>query len=101
MFFLSQPLRAGEVYVTNYKGLASAKIFRVSSRGEADLVVYITKMRGEALNKDEIWYYTKFRGEAVSTIFFTKYRGDLPPILGPLVMLHIRPLYSTKYLAFC
>ena len=26
---------------------------------------------------------------------------DLPPILGPLVMLHIGCLYSTKYLAFC
>ena len=26
---------------------------------------------------------------------------DLPPILGPLVMLHIWRLYSTKYLAFC
>jgi len=27
--------------------------------------------------------------------------GDLPPLIGPLVMLHIRPLYCVKYLIFC
>ncbi len=26
---------------------------------------------------------------------------DLPPIIGPVVTLHIWPLYSTKYLIFC
>jgi len=32
---------------------------------------------------------------------FTNRYVDLPPLIGPLVMLHIRPLYCVKYLIFC
>lgn len=76
LFILSLPLEAGKVYVTSYRGLDEVKIFQVSSTGEADLVVYISKIRGEVKGRDALWYYTKIRADADRTIFFTKFRGE-------------------------
>lgn len=65
-----------EILPVDSVGISDFKIYYTDCKSEADLVVYVTNYRQEALGKEEIWHFTEYRSEAGAKVFVTENRSE-------------------------
>lgn len=76
LILFAQVAYAGELYICKYKNEAEIKVIPVHSKGEADLLVFVSDKKFDAKGKDEIWFYTDSKANASAKIFFVKNKGE-------------------------
>jgi len=69
---------AGNVYVSRSIGKA---VYITDSKSQADLIVYITRSKSAAKNREEIWYYTDSKSQADLVVYFTRSKSQADLII--------------------
>ena len=108
-FSLDQKLDNLDKYLPSYSKVVEVRLFAVTKTSRNGVIAYRLLKHCINLLLEQGFDLALISGTVQKLKFFRKIGlvpfgptvGDLPPILGPLVMLHIWRLYSTKYLAFC
>lgn len=69
------PASAEVMFQTPHRSQATLKVFVVSAKAHAEMCVFITRFRSQAVSP-YIWFYTPYRSQATQRVFFAKSRSD-------------------------
>jgi hypothetical protein len=76
MIMMSIESRAQKVFSCQYKAEAEVKAYITKNKSEADLIVYKTSVKNDAVNNNGIWFFVMSKTEADKKVFLTQYKNE-------------------------
>ena len=79
--FVSLPLFGGEIYVVKTKGDADVIVYLTEYSYEADIYVSITEVGTYAKKCDYYWMFVKYKLPSVIKVYYTQYKYEADVIV--------------------
>lgn len=76
IFAVVSKVDAADIFVTKFKNQADAIVYVTPVKAETELFVLYTKIRSEAVKRDDIWYFVNSQGQASFTIYMTNNKNE-------------------------